>query len=111
MVVEPLQLQIGWIALPQHHGKGYMTEAVTQVIALAFESVGAHRIVAEIDGGNDASVRLAERVGYRREAHFVQNAFAKGEWRDGYVYALPSSERWLLVMQRRAVRLSVRSDR
>jgi RimJ/RimL family protein N-acetyltransferase len=91
-VVEPLQLQIGWIALPQHHGKGFMTEAVGRVVALAFESVGAHRIVAEIMGGNDASLRLAERVGFRQEAHFAQSAFVKGGWRDEYVYALLASE-------------------
>lgn len=87
-VLEPLQLQIGWIALPKHQGKGFMTEAVARVVSLAFQSVAAHRIVAEILSGNDASERLAERVGFRKEAHFVRSAFVKGQWRDEFVYAL-----------------------
>jgi RimJ/RimL family protein N-acetyltransferase len=91
-VVEPLQLQIGWLALPQHHGKGFMTEAVKRVLELAFASTGAHRIVAEIIGGNDASVRLAERVGFRKEGHLVRSAFIKGEWRDEMVYAILAAE-------------------
>ncbi len=93
IVVEPLQLQIGWIALPQHQGKGLMTEAVTAVVDLVFDSLMAHRIVAEIVGGNAASMRLAERVGFRKEAHFVKSTFLKGEWRDEVVYSMPRDER------------------
>lgn len=91
-VVEPLQLQIGWITLPQHHGRGFMSEAVARVVALVSESLVAHRIVAEVVGGNDASVRLAEGTGFRREAQLVRSAFIKREWRDEYVYALLPSE-------------------
>ena len=92
-VVEPLQLEIGWIALPQHQGKGLMTEAVNAVVGLVFDSLMAHRIVAQIVGGNEASVRLAERVGFRKEAHFVQSTFLKGEWRDEVVYSMLRNER------------------
>ena len=69
-----------------------MTEAVERVVLLAFETLSAHRIDAEIMSGNDASVRLAERVGFRREAHFVQSALVKGEWRDEFVYAVLADE-------------------
>jgi RimJ/RimL family protein N-acetyltransferase len=93
-VAEPLQLQIGWIALPQHQGKGLMTEAVNAVVDLVFDSLMVHRIVAEIVGGNEASVRLAERVGFRKEAHFVQSALLKGEWRDEVVYSILRDE-WI----------------
>ncbi len=92
-VVEPLQLQIGWIALPQHQGKGLMTEALNAVVDLVFDSLMAHRIVAEIVGGNEASVGLAERVGFRKEDHFVRSGFLKGEWRDEIVYSMLRDER------------------
>ncbi len=39
------------------------------------------------DGRNTASARVLERLGMRREAHFVQNEFIKGEWTDEIVYA------------------------
>lgn len=93
IVVEPLQLRIGWIALPQHHGKGLMVEAVTGVVGLVFDSLMAHRIVAEIVGGNEASVRLAERVGFRKEGQFVQSTLLRGEWRDEMVYSMLRDDR------------------
>ena len=91
--VDPLQVSIGWLALRAQHGNGFMTEAVGAAIDTAFGSAGAHRIVAEITGGNDASVRLAERLGFRKEAHFVDSLFVRDEWRDETVYALLQSDR------------------
>ena len=70
-----------------------MTEAVNAVVDLVFASLMAHRIVAEIVGGNEASVKLAERVGFRKEAQFVQSTFLKGEWRDEIVYSMLRRER------------------
>jgi RimJ/RimL family protein N-acetyltransferase len=90
--VEPLQVEIGWLAVRSQHGNGFMTEAVRAVIDTAFGSAGVHRIVAEITGGNDASVRLAERLGFRKEAHFVDSLFLRDEWRDEMVYALLQSD-------------------
>jgi RimJ/RimL family protein N-acetyltransferase len=95
-VVEPLQLEIGWIALPRHHGQGLMTEAVNAVVDLVFDSLMAHRIVAGITDGNEASVSLAERVGFRKEAHFVQSSYFKGKWRDELVYSVLRDE-WAAV--------------
>ena len=90
--VEPLQVSIGWLALRSQHGNGFMTEAVRAVIDTALSSAGVHRIVAEITGGNDASVRLAERLGFRKEAHFVESMFLRDEWRDEMIYALLQSD-------------------
>jgi RimJ/RimL family protein N-acetyltransferase len=90
--VEPLQVSIGWLALRAQHGNGFMTEAVGAVLNTAFGSAGVHRIVADITAGNDASVRLAERLGFRKEAHFVQSVFLRDEWRDEMVYALLASD-------------------
>ena len=41
---------------------------------------------------NDASIRLMERLGMRREAHLVENEFLKGEWTDSIVYAILETE-------------------
>jgi RimJ/RimL family protein N-acetyltransferase len=90
--VEPLQVSIGWLALRSQHGNGFMTEAVRAAIDTTFGSTGVHRIVAEITGGNDASVRLAERLGFRKEAHFVESLFLRDKWRDEMVYALLRSD-------------------
>jgi RimJ/RimL family protein N-acetyltransferase len=90
--VDPIQASIGWLALRMHHRKGLMSEAVRAVVDVAFSEPSVHRIVAEIIGGNDASVRLAERSGFRKEAHFVESQFLRDQWRDETVYALLKSD-------------------
>jgi RimJ/RimL family protein N-acetyltransferase len=80
--------EVGYVFAPQFHGRGYATEAVAAMIELAFAGLGLHRIVACLDARNAASARLAERLGMRREAHFVSNEMFKGEWADEVVYAM-----------------------
>jgi RimJ/RimL family protein N-acetyltransferase len=77
---------------PDHHGQGYGREAAVEVLRLGFEGLGLHRIIGRCDAHNHASARLLERLGMRREAHFRENEFFKGEWADEYVYALLANE-------------------
>lgn len=90
---DPLQVEIGWVALKTQQGHGYVSEAVAAVIDVLFSETQTHRIVANIVVGNDASVRLAERLGFRKEAHFVQSLYLRDEWRDHAVYALLREDR------------------
>jgi RimJ/RimL family protein N-acetyltransferase len=48
--------------------------------------------MADIDARNAASARVLERLGFRREAHFHQDQWVKGEWTDTYIYALLADE-------------------
>ena len=59
---------------------------------MGFQTLGLHRIVARCDARNDASARVMERLGMRREAHLVENEMVKGEWTDELVYALLDRE-------------------
>ncbi len=47
-----------------------------------------------VDCLNDRSVALLERLGFRREGHFLQNVWFKGAWGDEYLYAILREE-WL----------------
>lgn len=85
--------EVGYVFAPQFHGQGYATEAVAALLDLAFSGLGLHRVVARLDARNEASARLAERLGLRREAHFVRNEMFKGEWTDELVYAI-RAEQW-----------------
>jgi RimJ/RimL family protein N-acetyltransferase len=86
------QGEVGYIMHPAHGGRGYATEAAGALLRLGFEELGLHRITGRIDGRNDASARVLERLGMRREAHFVENEQVKGEWTDEVVYALLDRE-------------------
>ena len=84
--------EIGYVFHPDAGGRGYATEACAAVLGLAFDGLGLHRVVARIDRRNEASARLAARLGMRQEAHFVRNALAKGEWVDELIFAMLAEE-------------------
>ena len=92
--LDPVQLSMGWLALHDQQGNGYMTEALRAILRVVFADAEVHRVTADIMVGNEASVRLAERLGFRKEAHFVRSIFARGEWRDELVYALLADD-WI----------------
>ena len=96
---EHRQGEIGYIFHPDHQGKGYATEATRVMLRLGFEDLGLHRIAARCDARNDASWRLMERLGMRREAHLRENEFVKGEWTGELIYAVLARE-WRVGMTR-----------
>jgi aminoglycoside 6'-N-acetyltransferase len=89
---DPRLARIGFTVAPAHQGRGFATEAVTAVLDHLFRARGKHRVAADCDVRNTASVALLERVGMRREAHHLASAWWKGEWTDGYVYAVLADE-------------------
>ena len=90
--VDDRTAEIGWILLPRAVGRGYATEAARVVLDLAFGDLGLHRVYAELDPRNTASVRVCERIGMRHEGHFVEHMLLKGEWTDTGHYAILERE-------------------
>ncbi len=84
--------ELGFIFDPRHHGHGYAREASVEVLRMGFEQLGLHRIIGRADARNTASAKLMERLGMRKEAHFVKNEIVKGEWTDEVVYAMLAEE-------------------
>jgi RimJ/RimL family protein N-acetyltransferase len=89
---EHQQGEIGFVLAREFHGKGLAAEGAEATLTLGFDTVGLHRIIGRCDVRNHASAGLMARLGMRREAHFVENEFFKGEWSDEYVYAIRASE-------------------
>jgi RimJ/RimL family protein N-acetyltransferase len=89
---EHRQGSFGYVFHPDAGGRGFATEAAQAILQLGFEELGLHRIIGVCDPRNEPSWRLMERLGMRREAHFVQNEIFKGEWGDEYYYAMLADE-------------------
>ena len=66
--------EIGWVLVSQAHGKGYATEAVRAVVAWGDAHFGPVRTACIIHPENLASIRVAEKCGYRE----LQRATYKG---------------------------------
>ena len=90
--------EIGYVLNPESSGHGYATEAVRRLLGLAFDDLGLHRVIARVDARNDASARLARRLGMRQEAYLVRNEWFKGEWTDELDFALLEEE-WVTSQQ------------
>lgn len=90
--LENKQVEIGYTLDKHFRGKGYATEALSSVIDYLFNALDKHRITASIDPTNLKSIQLVERLGFRKEAHFVESLFFHGRWVDDAIYALLASE-------------------
>jgi len=89
---EHAQGEIGFVLHPDHHGHGFGTEAMRELLRIGFEEVGFHRIVGRCDARNGASARLMRRLGMRLEAHLRENELIKGEWCDELIFAMLAVE-------------------
>jgi len=84
--------ELGWVLSPEHRGHGYATEAARALLALAFDELDLHRVIARMDPENDESARVAARLGMRREALMIEDERVKGEWADTLYYAMLQRE-------------------
>ena len=73
--------EVGYVLNPDFHGKGYATEAVKRVIAFGFKNLELHRIEAKFMKGNDASLRVTEKVGMTFEGYHRDAMLVKGKYR------------------------------
>jgi RimJ/RimL family protein N-acetyltransferase len=85
---ENMQAEIGCTLNKNFQNKGYAAESVKRVIDYLFVELRKHRIITSIDPENKNSVRLVERIGFRKEAHFVESLFINEKWVDDLIYAM-----------------------
>lgn len=89
---DAFQVEMGCTLHQLYHGKGYALEALKQMIHYLFDQLNKRRIVASIDPRNESSIKLYEKLGFRKEAHFRESIYLNGEWVDDLVYALLKNE-------------------
>ena len=89
---ENKQAELGFTLDNNFQGKGYATEAVKEIISYLFNTLNKHRIIGSVDPRNTNSIKLLERLGFRKEAHFKESLFINGEWVDDVIYGLLKRE-------------------
>lgn len=88
-----VQAEMGCVMHPDYAGKGYATEALGELIRISFADLGLRRVTGDCFADNEASWRLMERVGMRREWYAVRDSLHRsGEWLDSMGYALLADE-------------------
>jgi [ribosomal protein S5]-alanine N-acetyltransferase len=85
---------LGYGGVAAFAGQGYMTELLQLVLRDAFTRLRLHRLEANIQPGNAASLALAARCGFEREGFSPRYLKIAGRWRDHERWAL-RRETWL----------------
>jgi RimJ/RimL family protein N-acetyltransferase len=80
--------EIGCAIARAHWEHGYASDALTTLIRFAFEQLDLHRLEADPDPQNIASLRLIERQGFKREGYLRERYFLNGEPQDALYYGL-----------------------
>jgi RimJ/RimL family protein N-acetyltransferase len=84
--------EIGYSLRKDHWRLGFGKEALTAALKFAFQKTEIRRLVAHCREKNLASFRLLEKVGFRREGHFIEDVRVRGELMSSYWYALTRAE-------------------
>jgi ribosomal-protein-alanine N-acetyltransferase len=69
-------IELGWMLAQEHWGNGYATEAAIALRNYGFKELKFERLISLITHGNDASVKVAERLG----ARYVRDV-GSGDWK------------------------------
>jgi ribosomal-protein-alanine N-acetyltransferase len=85
---ESRRAEIGYCLDRAQWGKGYMNEALQALLAHAFGELGLHRIEADVDPRNSASIKTVERLGFQREGYLRERWQVNGEIQDTVFYGL-----------------------
>ena len=75
-----------WMGEP-HAGKGLMQDAVLTLVDYAFNTLRLHRLEAACIPGNERSIRVLEKTGFRREGLLKSYLKINGEWQDHLLFA------------------------
>lgn len=100
------QAEMGLTLSRPFQGQGYGIEATTRLLDFLFFERKMHRVRAGCDVLNQPSYRLLEKLGLRREAHWIENLWFKGRWSSEYWYAILDRE-WA---EQRGVALAPEED-
>lgn len=84
--------EIGYWVRSGETGRGVCTKAVDLLLEEMFNSLGYHKIVLRIAVGNDASDRVAEKLGFTREGVLREELLIRGNWVDHSLWSLLDRE-------------------
>lgn len=86
------QGELRFVIDPAHSGNGFLTEALSAMLDLAFDHFRIHRVFVRCDGRNHHSAKLMQKLGMRLEAHYREHALFQGEWDEEMHFAILDRE-------------------
>ena len=84
--------ELGFALGRAHWGCGYAGESLRALLSFAFSTMHLHRLTADTDPRNEASIRTLERLGFRREGYLREHHLTHDEAQDSIIYGLLRSD-------------------
>ena len=84
--------EIGYMIRPEFFGKGLASEAIKAALTQAFRNFQFHSVEANVNTGNAASIKILEKHGFVKEAHFRENYYYDGKFLDSAIYCILASD-------------------
>lgn len=67
---------------PEHHRKGYASEAILLVLKYYFEELRFQKVITQVHSDNEPSLNLHKKLGFVHEGTQRRMLFSKGEYVD-----------------------------
>ena len=87
------RVDVGWLMLPSHQGKGLTAEAMRPVLRHVVDDLGVHKVEALNMAANKPSQALARKLGFRKEGGPIRDRWQRGgKWHSVLIYGLVAGE-------------------
>ena len=80
--------EVGYDLTPSRWGQGLVTEAMTPILRVGWERMKLHSLEGRVNPENQGSIRVLEKLGFQKEAHYRENYFNGTSFEDTAVYSL-----------------------
>lgn len=88
LIRENVRAEIGYALKPEFWDRGYMSETLLKVLEFGFGEFMLHSIMGNVNPHNKRSIRILERFGFKKEAHFREDYLYNGKYLDSAIYCL-----------------------
>lgn len=88
LIKEHYRAEIGYMLNADFQRAGIMHEVIQPVLYYGFDIMNLHSIEAHVNPDNNASIKLLQKSGFIKEAHFKENFYFDGRFLDSEVYSL-----------------------
>ncbi|MFA6596924.1 MAG: GNAT family N-acetyltransferase [Ignavibacteriaceae bacterium] len=88
IMYEHCRAEIGYALDMNYWNKGYMAETLKAMITFGFTNMNLHSLEANVNPGNNNSIKLLEKTGFKKEAYFRENFLFNNTFYDSIIFSL-----------------------
>ncbi|MCU7503002.1 MAG: GNAT family N-acetyltransferase [Ignavibacteria bacterium] len=88
LIRENVRAEIGYALKFEYWGKGYMSETLLKLLEFGFSEFKLHSIMGNVNPQNQRSIKILEKFGFKKEAHFREDYLYNGKYLDSEIYCL-----------------------